>query len=184
MSPIRRVLARTAGDVRVLRSCRKQRSVTVRDVVSADEIGLLRDRMWPRPCSACVATNVQAPVTLDFSKYFDGVTPLNPAFVQNPASYNLNGLSYNTRAVVQNTLIGAADWRYDSKLGRFPAFLKFSTKIQARDKDVDDTSDRYRNATARILASAPEVSYQGNVSQYDVHTLTGRTFSIGLRTTR
>jgi hypothetical protein len=38
--------------------------------------------------------------------------------------------------------------------------------------------------TGRNLANAPEVGYQGNVDQYDVHTLTGRTFSIGFRTTR
>jgi len=38
--------------------------------------------------------------------------------------------------------------------------------------------------TARNLANAPEVRYQGNRSQYDLHVLTGRTFSIGVRTTR
>ena len=38
--------------------------------------------------------------------------------------------------------------------------------------------------TARNLANAPEVRYQGDRSQYDLHVLTGRTFSIGLRTTR
>jgi TonB-dependent receptor len=38
--------------------------------------------------------------------------------------------------------------------------------------------------TARNLTNAPEVGYQGLTSQYDVHTLTGRTFSLGIRTTR
>jgi hypothetical protein len=39
-------------------------------------------------------------------------------------------------------------------------------------------------ATARNLANAPEVRYQGDRSQYDLHVLTGRTFSVGVRTTR
>ena len=97
------------------------------------------------------ATNVQAPVGLDFTRYFYAVTPENPTFVQNPESYRLNGLSYNTRNVLENTYIGAADWRVDSRLGRFPAFLKFGAKIQQRDKDIDDASDRYTNNAALTL---------------------------------
>ena len=38
--------------------------------------------------------------------------------------------------------------------------------------------------TARNLSNAPEVGYQGNTGQYDLHVLTGRTFSVGLRTMR
>lgn len=103
------------------------------------------------------ATNPQAPVALDFSKYFYSVTPLNPAFVQNPSSYNLNGLSYNRRDVVENTYIGAVDWRYDTRLGRFPAFLKFGTKLQQRDKDIDDASDRYTNSALTLLPWSQDV---------------------------
>ncbi len=103
------------------------------------------------------ATNVQAPVELNFSKYFYSVTPLNRAFVENPSSYNLNGLSYNYRDVVENTYIGAADWRLDTKLGRFPAYLKFGTKLQARDKDIDDASDRYTNNTLTLLPWSQDV---------------------------
>ena len=39
-------------------------------------------------------------------------------------------------------------------------------------------------ATGRNLSNAPEVRYQGKPDQYDLHVLTGRTFSIGVRTTR
>lgn len=38
-------------------------------------------------------------------------------------------------------------------------------------------------ATGRNLANAPEVRYQGTRDHYDLHVLTGRTFSLGLRTT-
>ena len=104
------------------------------------------------------ATNAQAPVGLDFSRYFYAVTPENPSFVQNPTSYRLNGLSYNTRTVLENTYIGAADWRFDSRLGRFPAFLKFGTKIQLRDKDIDDASDRYANSAITLLPFSEAVT--------------------------
>ncbi|MDQ8161081.1 MAG: TonB-dependent receptor [Gemmatimonadota bacterium] len=124
-----------------------------------------------------VATNVLAPVGLDFSKYFYSVTPLNRAFVENPASYNLNGLSYNYRDVVENTYIGAADFKYDTKLGRFPAILKFGTKIQARDKDIDDASDRYANTALTLLPWSQAVTgrlqdgastfVQGNVDPFN-----------------
>lgn len=107
-----------------------------------------------------VATNVQAPVTLDFSKYFYQVIPENPTFVKNPQSYNLNGLSYNYRNTLENTYIGAVDWRYDMKLGRFPAFLKFGGKIQDRDKDIDDSSDRYRNSALTLTPWSEPVSGQ------------------------
>ncbi|HEY9225323.1 MAG TPA: TonB-dependent receptor, partial [Gemmatimonadaceae bacterium] len=123
------------------------------------------------------ATNVQAPVRLDFSKYFYGVTPENPAFVKNPASYNLNGLSYNSRTVVENTYVGAADWRLDTDLGRFPAFLKFGAKVQRRDKDIDDTSDRYGNSTLTLspwsepvvgrLQDGASTFVEGNVDPFD-----------------
>src|ERR1044072_2021482 len=39
-------------------------------------------------------------------------------------------------------------------------------------------------ATGRNLGNEPEGRFQGNRSQYDLHVLTGRTFSVGLRTTR
>ncbi|MES2523539.1 MAG: TonB-dependent receptor [Gemmatimonadota bacterium] len=122
------------------------------------------------------ATNVQAPVGLNFSKYFYGVTPENPLFVTNPSSYNLNGLSFNRSSSVENTIIAAADWRYDSRLGRFPAFLKFGTKLQNRDKDIDESSDRYTNSALTLLPFSQQVSgrlqdgastfVQGNVDPF------------------
>lgn len=127
------------------------------------------------------ATDALAPVELNFDKYFYSVTPLNPAFVRNPSSYNLNGLSYNTRNVVENTYIGAADWRYDTRLGRFPASLKFGTKVQMRDKDIDDASDRYTNSTLTLLPWSQEVVgrlqdgastfVQGNVEPFNAFVL-------------
>ena len=45
-----------------------------------------------------------------------------------------------------------------------------------------DVYDRLRlYARARNLTDAPEVGFQGIVSRYDVHTITGRTFSIGVQ---
>jgi len=96
------------------------------------------------------ATNVQAPVGLDFTRYFYAVTPENPGFVQDPTSYRLAGMSHNTRLSLENTYIGAADWRYDTRLGRVPAFLKFGTKVQQRAKDIDEASDRYTNAALTL----------------------------------
>ena len=41
--------------------------------------------------------------------------------------------------------------------------------------------NRYElQAQARNLGNEPEVGYQGIVSRYDVHTLTGRTFTFGI----
>jgi TonB-dependent receptor len=102
------------------------------------------------------ATDIQAPVGLDFSKYFYEVTPGNPAFVANASNYLLNGLANNIRTVLDNTFIGAADFRYDTKLGRFPAFLKFGAKVQSRDRDIDDASDRYLNPTGINLSAYNE----------------------------
>jgi TonB-dependent receptor len=93
------------------------------------------------------ATDPQAPVVLDFTRYFFGVTPENPTFVANPANYLLNGMAFNRRLVVDDTYIGAADFRLDTKLGAVPAFLKFGGKVTARGRDIDDTSDRYLNPT-------------------------------------
>ncbi|HYW32840.1 MAG TPA: TonB-dependent receptor, partial [Gemmatimonas sp.] len=106
------------------------------------------------------ATNVLAPVRLDFSKYFYGVTPENPGFVTNPVSYNLNGLSFNRGSSIENTMIGGLDLKYDTKIGRFPAFLKFGTKIQSRDKDIDESSDRYTNNTLTLLPWSQKVTGQ------------------------
>ena len=131
-----------------------------------------------------VATNGQAPVRLDFSRYFFGVTPENPGFVQNPGSYHLNGLSYNTRLSVENTYIGAADWRVDTRLGRFPAFLKFGAKVQARDKDIDEASDRYTNAALTLtpwsesvvgrLQDGASTFVQGSVEPFNAFVLRNR----------
>jgi TonB-dependent receptor len=93
------------------------------------------------------ATDPQAPVGLDFTRYFFGVSPENPTFVANPVNYALNGLSFNRRFVLDNTYIGAADFRVDSKLGRFATIFKFGGKVIARGRDIDDTSDRYLNPT-------------------------------------
>ena len=117
----------------------------------ADSFG--PDATFENPSS----TNVQAPVGLDFSKYFYGVTPENPAFVKDPSVYRLNGLSYSTRQVVENTFIGAADWRWDSHLGRFPAFVKFGTKLQQRDKDIDASSAQYANSAITLLPFSEKV---------------------------
>ena len=96
------------------------------------------------------ATNVQAPVGLDFSRYFFAVTPENPGFVADPRSYNLNGLSFNRRSSLDNLYIGAADVRIDTRLGRFPAFVKVGTKIQDRSRDIDESSDRYGNSALTL----------------------------------
>jgi TonB-dependent receptor len=108
-------------------------------------------------------TDAQAPVGLDFTKYFYSVTPENPAFVNNPVNYNLNGLSWNENRSVENTFIGAADWRYDTRLGRFPAFLKFGTKVQMRDRDIDSKSDRFTNTQLTLApwSEAPVGGLQG-----------------------
>lgn len=63
-----------------------------------DLVGLVtRDQSKSRGPDATfetpVATNVQAPVQLDFSKYVCGVSPEKRALVQNPVSCNLSGLS-------------------------------------------------------------------------------------------
>lgn len=114
------------------------------------------------------ATDVQAPVGLDFSKYFYGVTPENPAFVNNPQSYNLNGLSWNENRSEENTLIGAVDWRLDANLGRFPAFLKFGGKVQLRDRDIDSKSDRFANTALTLLpwSEPPVGGLQGAARPY------------------
>jgi TonB-dependent receptor len=96
------------------------------------------------------ATEPQASLRLDFNPYFFSVTPENPGFVANPANYNLNGLSFNTRRATENTYIGAVDWKLDARLGRFPAFLKFGGKLQVRDKDIDESSERYTNAALTL----------------------------------
>ncbi|MCU0634725.1 MAG: TonB-dependent receptor [Gemmatimonadaceae bacterium] len=97
------------------------------------------------------ATDPQAPVQLDFTRYFFGVTPENPTFVANPTNYALNGLAFNRRFVLDNTYIGAADFRVDSKLGRVPTAIKFGGKVIARGRDIDDASDRYLNPTGLNL---------------------------------
>ncbi len=89
------------------------------------------------------ATEVQVPVTLDFSKYFYGVEPEDRTFINNAANFPLQGMSNNERFVIDNTQIASGDLRFDGKLGRFPAFLKLGGKFTSRDRDIDDTSDRF-----------------------------------------
>ncbi len=90
------------------------------------------------------ATNVQVPVSLDFSRYFYGVEPEDRTFINNAANFPLQGMSRNERYVIDNTQIASGDLRMDGKLGRFPAFLKFGGKMTSRDRDIDDTSDRFQ----------------------------------------
>ena len=115
-----------------------------------------------------VATNVQAPVQLDFTRYFFAVTPENPGFVSNPASYNLNGLSFNRRLSLENSYIGAADLRWDGRLGRFPAFVKMGGKVQSRDRDIDESSDRYANSALTLVPWSERVvgGLQGAASPF------------------
>ena len=85
-------------------------------------------------------------------------------------------MSWNTRRSEENTYIGAADWRVDGHLGRFPAFLKFGTKLQSRDKDIDESSDRFANASLTLspwsetvvggLEGATQPFVQGAVEQF------------------
>ncbi len=89
------------------------------------------------------ATEVLVPVTLDFSKYFYGVDPEDRTFIDNASNFPLQGMSNNERFVIDNTQIASADMRMDGKLAGFPAFLKFGGKFTSRDRDIDDTSDRF-----------------------------------------
>ncbi|MGZ8467796.1 MAG: TonB-dependent receptor [Gemmatirosa sp.] len=130
------------------------------------------------------ATNGQAPVQLDFSRYFYAVTPENRAFVENPGSYNLNGASYSSNLSNENSYIGAADWRFDTRLGRIPAFLKFGAKLQLRDKDIDESSDRYTNAALTLspwsepvvgtLQDGASTFVQGSVEPFNAFVLRNR----------
>lgn len=96
------------------------------------------------------------------------MTPENPGFVGTATNYPLAGLSNNARLALENTYIGAADWRWDTRLGRFPAFVKFGTKLQSRDKDIDESSDRYRGPglTLGQFAEAPVGGLQGAASPF------------------
>jgi TonB-dependent receptor len=81
--------------------------------------------------------------TFDVAPYFFTITPENPGFIANPANYPLRSASWGIESNRENTWVGAANLRWDTRLGAFPAFVKVGGKLQLRDKVIDDQSFSY-----------------------------------------
>jgi TonB-dependent receptor len=90
--------------------------------------------------------------TFDVSRYFFSITPDDPDFIRDPATYPLRSMSFNDNRDRENTGALATDLRLDTRLGSAPAFLKLGVKTTIRDKTIDETSDRFLGAGNTTLA--------------------------------
>jgi len=75
--------------------------------------------------------------------YFFEILPENPAFASDPEIYKLRNLNYTTGTVEENVYEISADFKYDTKIGKIPAYLKFGGRYRDRSKLVDRTRNDY-----------------------------------------
>ncbi len=89
------------------------------------------------------ATEPQLSLKYNTKPYFFEVLPENPAFASDPEIYKLRNLNYTTGTVNENVYEISADLRYDTKLGKFPTYIKFGGRYRDRGKVVDQYRDAY-----------------------------------------
>ncbi len=87
------------------------------------------------------ATEPQLSLKYNTEPYFFEILPENPAFASDPEIYKLRNLNYTTGTVQENVYEISADFKYDTKIGKIPAYFKFGGRYRDRSKLVD----RYRN---------------------------------------
>ncbi len=89
------------------------------------------------------ATEPQLSLRYNTNPFFFEVTPENPAFAGNPENYKLRNLNYTKATVHEDVTELSADLKYDLKLGKVPAFIKFGGRFRDRSKEVDRLRDAY-----------------------------------------
>ncbi len=88
-----------------------------------------------------VATEPRLSLKYNTAPYFFEILPEDPAFAGDPEIYKLRNLNYTTGTVRENVYEISADLKYDTKIGKIPAYIKFGGRYRDRSKLVD----RYRN---------------------------------------
>lgn len=89
------------------------------------------------------ATEPQLSLKYNTAPYFFEITPENPAFASDPEIYKLRNLNYIDGTVNENVYELSADFKYDTKIGKFPAYIKFGGRYRDRSKLVDRTRNDY-----------------------------------------
>jgi TonB-dependent receptor len=81
--------------------------------------------------------------TFDVTPYFFTISPDDPGFIANPANYPLRSASWGIDSNREDTWVGSTNLRWDTRVGRFPAWVKAGAKLQTRDKIIDDQAFAY-----------------------------------------
>ncbi|MBC7923740.1 MAG: TonB-dependent receptor, partial [Ferruginibacter sp.] len=89
------------------------------------------------------ATEPQLSLRYNTRPFFFEILPENPAFASDPEIYKLRNLNFTQGPNREEVGEVSADLRYDTKLGKFPAYLKFGGRFRDRSKVVDRTRDAY-----------------------------------------
>ena len=92
----------------------------------------------------------------DFSSSYDmrgssfRMTPDNMSAVTDHSLYEFGEVDLEFESNRENTYTAATNTRWDTRMGRFPAFLKAGVKFQQREKVIDDLERGYEGGTDPI----------------------------------
>ena len=75
--------------------------------------------------------------TYDTGPFFFTITPDNIATASDPEIYKLRNLNFTKGLLTENIYEVSTDFKYDLKLGKTNAFLKFGSRYRDRSKDSD-----------------------------------------------
>ena len=81
--------------------------------------------------------------TYDTGPFFFTITPDNVATASDPEIYKLRNLNFTKGLLTENIYEVSTDFKYDLKLGKTNAFLKFGSRYRDRSKDSDRSRDSY-----------------------------------------
>lgn len=81
--------------------------------------------------------------TYDTGPFFFTITPDNVATASDPEIYKLRNLNFTKGLLTENIYELSADLKYDLKVGKTNAFIKFGGRYRDRSKDSDRSRDSY-----------------------------------------
>ena len=90
-----------------------------------------------------IATEPSLSSTYDTGPFFFNVIPENLAFASDPENYKLRNLNFTKGILNENIYEVSADLKYDLKIGKTNAFIKFGGRYRDRSKDSDRSRDSY-----------------------------------------
>jgi len=88
-------------------------------------------------------TEPQLSLKYNTQPFFFELLPENEAFASDPANYTLRNVNFGRGDILEEIIELSADFKYDMKLGKFPAYLKFGGRYRDRSKNVNRWGDEY-----------------------------------------